>query len=296
MRWGSERYVKLYKRDTAEWLAVSWQARGLFYELLRKADRTGRIALGRLSPAKALGVLLRADPGSLEPAIRELLEDGCLVHEDGALLLRNYEEAQETPQTPAARKRNERESFDMSRTVTPSHEVSLPDQTRPAQTNPTAAAAPARILPVGTHIQGQNPLLYDLVGRVDFGIALGRSAQPWGQAEALLGQLGTPAAVSALNEAAPNSDGYPGAVPIRFVLKVLADAARQGRKAAPPKPSLPEPDEAWLASLGPRRGEAERRWAVSRDAVLRTVWPDKHAEFLAHAIEQLKAEMVEEAA
>jgi hypothetical protein len=199
----------------------------------------------------------------------------------------NYERYQ-----GVAQQANNESSDDRATTAQQPHN----ERTREQGEQPTAAAAPARILPVGTHIQGSSPLLYDLVGRVEFGIALGRSAQPWGQAEALLGQVGIPAAVAALNEAAPNSDGYPGAVPIRFVNKVLADALRQGRKVSPPKPALPAPDEEWLASLGPRRAEVERKWAARRDAILRTVWPDKHAEFLSREIENLKGVIAEEEA
>src|SRR5580658_6589118 len=41
MHWDTERYVKLYVRDTPEFLAMSWQARCLLLELVRKVDRGG---------------------------------------------------------------------------------------------------------------------------------------------------------------------------------------------------------------------------------------------------------------
>ena len=47
MRWDDERYVRLYTRDTTDWLALSWQAQGLFVLILRKVNRAGVIDLGR---------------------------------------------------------------------------------------------------------------------------------------------------------------------------------------------------------------------------------------------------------
>ena len=47
MRWEDERYVRVYTRDTAELLALGWEARALFWEVLRKVDRAGLLPLGK---------------------------------------------------------------------------------------------------------------------------------------------------------------------------------------------------------------------------------------------------------
>jgi hypothetical protein len=124
---------------------------------------------------------------------------------------------------------------------------------------------------------------------LEFGVTVPRKALNWGATSALIETIGLEAAVAACTEAAPRSDGYPDRVPLGFLERVLADAAKR-RRSAPPKPTLPEPDEAWLASLGPRRAKAEARWAEARNAVMRAAYVDKQAEWLANAIVGLKAE------
>ena len=56
MRWSEERWVKLYTRDEAAWLAVSLGARGLFYELMRKVDGAGLL---RVREVRRIDVRLR---------------------------------------------------------------------------------------------------------------------------------------------------------------------------------------------------------------------------------------------
>ena len=97
MHWEGERYVRLYKRDTADWLALSFDAQGLFCLLLRKVDRSGRLELGRHGQ-KAVAVVLSQVAiweTKLKPALDELLADGCVQLEGERLLIRNYVAAQE---------------------------------------------------------------------------------------------------------------------------------------------------------------------------------------------------------
>jgi hypothetical protein len=110
MRWQDERYVRLYTRDTVDWLALSFEAQALLALLLRKADRAGVIKLGRHGKrgvAAAIGHAHRWD--ILEPALEELLTDGVVVLQGEALIYRNYIEAQETKQSDKARKQAQRE-------------------------------------------------------------------------------------------------------------------------------------------------------------------------------------------
>lgn len=94
MRWEDERWVKLYTRDDPEWLILSWQARGLFYELLRKVDRAGILPLGRIG-AKGVAVLVRGSWAEVQGPLDELLADGCLAISGDKLLIPGFTSAQE---------------------------------------------------------------------------------------------------------------------------------------------------------------------------------------------------------
>lgn len=110
MRWEDERYVRFYTRDTPEWLALSWRARGLFGLILRAADRVGVICVGKLGK-RGLSVAVHGPWAEIEDALEELLADGCLRwdEEHAAFLVPNYLEAQECARSTAARKRDSRE-------------------------------------------------------------------------------------------------------------------------------------------------------------------------------------------
>lgn len=110
MDWSNERWVKLYTRDTADWLTLSWQAQGLFALLLRKVNRLGMLDLGRHGKR---GLAAHFGGGaawaSLEPALDELLLDGCVAIAGQHLIIPNFAEAQAATQSPAQRKRTQRE-------------------------------------------------------------------------------------------------------------------------------------------------------------------------------------------
>jgi hypothetical protein len=88
MRWADEQFVKVYTRDTVDWLALSYDARSLFLNLLRKVDRAGLLPLGRHG-RRGVAVLLGAADlweGRIGPALAELELDGC-VRVDGPMLV-----------------------------------------------------------------------------------------------------------------------------------------------------------------------------------------------------------------
>lgn len=94
MDWSEERYVRLYTRDTAEWMSWPWQARALFPLLIRKADRTGAIALGKLG-RKGLALLVGLPLNVVEPDLDTLVADGCVQEHPGYVIMPNFLEAQE---------------------------------------------------------------------------------------------------------------------------------------------------------------------------------------------------------
>lgn len=111
MRWEDEQFVKVYTRDTVDWLALSYDARSLFLNLLRKVDRAGILPLGRHG-RRGVAVLLNAMDlweTRLSGALAELELDGCLRVDGDSLVIPNFTAAQEARQTDRARKQAQRE-------------------------------------------------------------------------------------------------------------------------------------------------------------------------------------------
>lgn len=104
MDWSDEHWVKLYRRDTADWLLLSWRARGLFYSLLRIVTRAGVLDLGKTGK-RAVAVLLGAgaDWKEIVDALDELVADGSVQVNGTTLVIPNFIEAQEAVKSDRAR-------------------------------------------------------------------------------------------------------------------------------------------------------------------------------------------------
>lgn len=115
MDWANETWVKLYRRDTADWMLLSWRARGLFCLLLRAVNRRGELDLGRTGP-RAVAALVYAggDVDAVVAALAELTADGCVTIEGPTLRVRNYVEAQEATASQALRAKMYRERITKS--------------------------------------------------------------------------------------------------------------------------------------------------------------------------------------
>lgn len=127
MDWSNERYVRLYTRDTTDWIMWPWQARAVFALLLRKVDRSGVLPLGKHG-LRGLCVTIGLPPEVVEPGIQALLEDGCVIQNSDVLVMPNFLAAQEAPMSDKerARKKREKERANAlghaeSHGVTPSH-------------------------------------------------------------------------------------------------------------------------------------------------------------------------------
>lgn len=107
MRWGDERYVRVYCRDTGDWNGFGWEARALFLALLRKCDRAGILDVGR-KQITGLASIVAMPEEVVARALPVLLEDGCLVANGVLLVVRNYIDAQEAAQSDAQRSRERR--------------------------------------------------------------------------------------------------------------------------------------------------------------------------------------------
>ncbi len=110
MRWEDERYVRLYTRDTVDWLALSLEAQGLLSLILRKVDRAGLLALGKRGGQSVAAILCHSDRwATVGPALDELLADGCVRIQGDILVVPNFIAAQEATMSPALRNREWRE-------------------------------------------------------------------------------------------------------------------------------------------------------------------------------------------
>lgn len=147
MDWANERYVRLYTRDTADMVSVGWEGRAVLTELLRKVDRSGVLEHG--GEVELVPEMLRIPRDLFLTGFARLIKRNVITATDTAIVVRNFLEAQETPQSDASRKRTERErrrTTEMSRGVTPGHVESqnvtptLPEPD-PSEPSPSADAS-----------------------------------------------------------------------------------------------------------------------------------------------------------
>lgn len=166
MDWAEERYVRVYTRDTVEWSALCWEAQAVWLQMLRKFDRTGAIALGKLG-RKGLAGLLRMPLEIIEAGLNGLVEDGCIQEHAGYIIAPNFLEAQEAktrPVSAAERQQSRREKLKAkvsesqgerhapsrnvtavtkSHDVTPVPSLAVPSRTLPKEDSSTCVDPPA---------------------------------------------------------------------------------------------------------------------------------------------------------
>lgn len=164
MDWSNERYVRLYTRDTPEWLWMAWQGRALWPLLIRKIDRAGVLAtkLG----SKGVAVLVGLPSDVVEVGVQALIEDGCLEIHDLGYVVPNFITAQEARSSDRMRQTKSRESYRgvtkrdrSSRVVTEGHQSSrlvTPSLAEPSLANKRVASA-TRVL---AHLSSKNGVTY----------------------------------------------------------------------------------------------------------------------------------------
>lgn len=139
MRYEDERYVRLYTRDTAEDIALGWEARALWHELLKKFDRAGILELGRTG-IRGIAGLTGIPVEVVERALPLLLEDGRIVMRGTRIVYPDYIAANETPSSSTLRSKEWRARrrevaaaealLDGSQRSVPIGDVSSPNGTR----------------------------------------------------------------------------------------------------------------------------------------------------------------------
>ncbi len=113
MDWANERYVRVYTRETVDDAALSWEARALWHELIKRLDRAGVMAIGRHG-TKGVAMLIRWPTAKVKEFLPELLDDGriefrALDPHSEMLVAPNFILAQECKQSDKQRQRDSRE-------------------------------------------------------------------------------------------------------------------------------------------------------------------------------------------
>lgn len=107
MNWNDEGYVRIYRRNTTDLIAMGWEARSLFWELLRHADRSGCLEFGKHG-LRGLARLIDMPIEIVERNIPVLLDDGCVRSTERGIVIPNYQPAQEASRSDRVRKAEER--------------------------------------------------------------------------------------------------------------------------------------------------------------------------------------------
>jgi hypothetical protein len=107
MDWPNENYVRLYTRETDDDLVLSWEARAVWHEMLKRFDRSGLIELRR--GRKGLAAVLRVPVEVVERGVPELIEDGRIRELESGYFAPNFMEAQEATKSDRQRQKESRE-------------------------------------------------------------------------------------------------------------------------------------------------------------------------------------------
>jgi hypothetical protein len=102
-----ERYIKVFVKDTSNWLLGPWQARAMLPLIMRKLDRAGILDLGE-EGIEALAVHTSMPIEIVETGLSWWIQRGTLKLVRGNLVMPNFMEAQEATQDDAQRARESR--------------------------------------------------------------------------------------------------------------------------------------------------------------------------------------------
>lgn len=122
MNWSDERYVRIYTRDTADLIAAGWEGRLVLYELIRKVDRSGVLDTG--GDLDVMPDMLRIPAEVFRAGLERLRARGCIRITSSAIVVPNYQHAQEAVQSDRLRQREsraKRRDSAMSQDVTDGH-------------------------------------------------------------------------------------------------------------------------------------------------------------------------------
>lgn len=152
MNWSDEPFVKVYTRDTGDLLAVGWEGRALWWEMIRKADRAG--VLSDAADPVVLAELVRMPVEVVKPALEKIQRREMVRVADNDLVIENFMAAQEARKSDRQRQAESRArrralSIAVSRGVVDAPEIVTPcdagqSHARGDEQAPGAVVTPSR--------------------------------------------------------------------------------------------------------------------------------------------------------
>ncbi len=109
MDWASERYIRVYTRDTLTWKRLRFEGQTVFMHVARKLDRSGRLPLDGMGAPEAVSILTDVPTEIAEVGIARLFDLDVFILEGDALVAPNWAEAQEAKAGAAERQRRYRD-------------------------------------------------------------------------------------------------------------------------------------------------------------------------------------------
>jgi hypothetical protein len=105
--WSNEPFARLYKRETDDDLLLTWEARAVWHEFLKKCDRSGLLETRR--GVRGMAAMLRIPLEVVERVLQELMEDGRLRSvPNRGFIAPNYTGANEATRSDKARQADSR--------------------------------------------------------------------------------------------------------------------------------------------------------------------------------------------
>ncbi|HEU4405546.1 MAG TPA: hypothetical protein VFS43_09675 [Polyangiaceae bacterium] len=101
--------VKAYRGGGVDWHALSWQAQAIFRALWIEAGPSGSVAVGELGAEAAVAGLTGVPLPVVKKHFPALVASRAVTVAGGLVTIRDFDAAQDAAQSPAARKRAQRE-------------------------------------------------------------------------------------------------------------------------------------------------------------------------------------------
>lgn len=110
MNFEDEPYVRLFIRDTANWIRMSWQARAILPSIMKKLDRSGLLDLevDGVEGVATLAEIIRFPFEVTQAGLDDLLSRGTLTARGTTLVMPNFAAAQSFAKSDAERARDYR--------------------------------------------------------------------------------------------------------------------------------------------------------------------------------------------
>jgi hypothetical protein len=155
--WSNEEYVRLYTRETADDLELSWEAVALWRAMLTKFDRAGVLSVRNGWPSVAR--LVRMPVEVVERVGPELVTDGRVRVTERGFVAPNYVEAQTASKSDRIRQKESRDRRRADAMTQPREIPSTPSQNVTPSHETSQAVAPSHTPSQNVTLTSADPLL-----------------------------------------------------------------------------------------------------------------------------------------